>query len=83
MTGNTFGREELIAAFDVFEQTVDRAAQTRDWDPWTDHYTEDVLYMDPSTLAPRKTASKQKTPTSSPALPPATTNAPKRRTPSG
>ena len=42
MTGNTFSRDELIAAFDVFEQTVDRAAQTRDWDPWTDHYTEDV-----------------------------------------
>ncbi len=46
MTGNTFSREELIAAFDVFEQTVDRAAQTRDWDPWTDHYTEDVLYIE-------------------------------------
>ena len=45
MTGNTFSREELIAAFEVFEQTVDRAAHTRDWDPWTDHYTEDVLYM--------------------------------------
>ncbi|HEX7824869.1 MAG TPA: nuclear transport factor 2 family protein, partial [Mycobacterium sp.] len=46
MTGNTFSRAELIAAFDVFEQTVDRAAQTRDWDPWTDHYTEDVLYIE-------------------------------------
>ena len=46
MTGNTFSREELAAAFDVFQQTVDRAAQTRDWDPWTDHYTPDVLYIE-------------------------------------
>lgn len=46
MTGNTFSRDELVAAFEVFEQTVDRAAQTRDWDPWTDHYTPDVLYIE-------------------------------------
>ena len=46
MTGNTFSRDELAAAFVEFENTVDRAAQTRDWDPWVDQYTEDVLYVE-------------------------------------
>ena len=46
MTGNTFSRDELVEAFAGFEKTVDRAAQTRDWDPWVDQYTDDVLYID-------------------------------------
>ena len=42
MTGSTFSRDELVAAFEKFEATVDRAAQTRDWDPWVEQYTPDV-----------------------------------------
>jgi len=30
----------------MFEATVDRAARTRDWDPWVDQYTEDVEYIE-------------------------------------
>ena len=41
-----FTRAELAAAFETFEQTVDRAAQTHDWDAWTQHYTDDVLYIE-------------------------------------
>lgn len=46
MTGSTFSRDELVAAFEKFEATVDRAAQTRDWDPWVEQYTPDVLYVE-------------------------------------
>ncbi|KKW64086.1 nuclear transport factor 2 family protein [Mycolicibacterium elephantis] len=46
MTGKVFSREELAAAFEQFEATVDRAAQTRDWDPWVAQYTPDVEYVE-------------------------------------
>jgi hypothetical protein len=46
VTGSTFSRAELVDAFAVFEKTVDRAAQTRDWDPWVDQYTSDVVYVE-------------------------------------
>jgi hypothetical protein len=46
VTSKVFTREELCAAFDTFEQIVDRAAQTRDWDPWVDQYTPDVVYVE-------------------------------------
>ena len=46
MTSSTFSREELAAAFEKFEATVDRAAQTRDWDPWVDQYTSEVTYVE-------------------------------------
>ena len=46
MTAQVFTRAELAAAFETFEQTVDRAAQTHDWDAWTQHYTDDVLYIE-------------------------------------
>ncbi|UJL30345.1 nuclear transport factor 2 family protein [Mycolicibacterium sp. jd] len=46
MTGNTFTRDELAEAFAEFEKTVVRAAQTRDWDPWVDQYTDDILYIE-------------------------------------
>jgi hypothetical protein len=46
VTSQAFSRDELIAAFKTFEATVDRAAQTRDWDPWADQYTDDVLYIE-------------------------------------
>jgi hypothetical protein len=42
----TFSRDELVAAFEKFEATVDRAAQTRDWDPWVEQYTPDVTYVE-------------------------------------
>jgi hypothetical protein len=42
----TFTRDELAEAFATFEQTVDRAAQTRDWDAWVEHYTPDVTYLE-------------------------------------
>lgn len=41
-----FTNAELTAAFATFEETVAHAAQTRDWDPWVDQYTPDVLYIE-------------------------------------
>src|SRR6202022_2828226 len=38
-----FSRDELAAAF---EQTVARAAETKDWDAWVEHYTPDVDYIE-------------------------------------
>ena len=46
MTGTTFSRDELTEAFDGFEATVARAAQTRDWDPWVDQYSDDITYVE-------------------------------------
>jgi hypothetical protein len=46
VTGSTFSRDELADAFAQFEATVARAAETRDWDPWVEQYTEDVLYVE-------------------------------------
>ena len=46
MTAHTFTRDELAVAFGKFEQTVDVAARTRDWDPWVDQYTDDVTYIE-------------------------------------
>jgi hypothetical protein len=46
VTSNTFTRDELAAAFERFEQTVDHAAQTRDWDPWVEQYSPDVTYVE-------------------------------------
>lgn len=45
-TTSRFSRAELAAAFDDFEATVDRAARTRDWDTWVEHYTDDVVYVE-------------------------------------
>jgi hypothetical protein len=36
----------LAAAFEGFEQTVARAAETRDWDAWVQQYTPDVDYIE-------------------------------------
>lgn len=46
MTNPQFSRAELAAAFEVFEQTVARAAETKDWDAWVAHYTPDVDYIE-------------------------------------
>jgi SnoaL-like domain len=46
VTSPAFSREELTAAFASFEATVARAAETRDWDPWVQHYTTDVTYVE-------------------------------------
>jgi hypothetical protein len=46
VTGKSFSRAELAEAFDRFEATVARAAQTRDWDPWVEQYTPDVTYVE-------------------------------------
>jgi SnoaL-like domain len=46
VTSRAFSREELTAAFERFEETVTRAAQTRDWDPWVEQYTDDVTYIE-------------------------------------
>ena len=46
MTSPEFPRSELAAAFEKFEQTVARAAETHDWDTWVEHYTPDVLYIE-------------------------------------
>lgn len=46
MTATQFSRDELAAAFMKFEDTVARAAQTRDWDAWVEHYTPDVEYVE-------------------------------------
>lgn len=39
MSASEFSRAELAAAFEKFEKTVARAAATRDWDCWVQHYT--------------------------------------------
>lgn len=41
-----FSRAELEDAFARFEQTVDDAAKTQDWDLWVAHYTPDVDYIE-------------------------------------
>jgi ketosteroid isomerase-like protein len=41
-----FSRDELAAAWADFERDVDAAARTRNWDPWVEHYTEDVVYVE-------------------------------------
>ena len=46
MTTQLFSREEMSAAFGRFERTVARAAETRDWDAWVEHYTADVEYVE-------------------------------------
>ena len=46
MTSSTFSRDELAAAFEKFEATLERAAQTRDWDPWVEHYAPDITYVE-------------------------------------
>jgi hypothetical protein len=46
VTIKTFTRAELAEAFEKFEATVDRAAQTRDWDPWVEQYTPDITYVE-------------------------------------
>jgi hypothetical protein len=46
VTTPQFSRDELAAAFQTFEQTVARAAETKDWDAWVAHYTDDVEYVE-------------------------------------
>ena len=46
MTTPAFSRSELAAAFEKFEETVARAAETRDWDAWVAQYTPDVDYIE-------------------------------------
>ncbi|QLL07774.1 nuclear transport factor 2 family protein [Mycobacterium vicinigordonae] len=46
MSSPKFSKSELAAAFEKFEQTVARAAETHDWDAWVQHYTPDVLYIE-------------------------------------
>ena len=46
MTTPSFSRSELATAFEKFESTVARAAETRDWDAWVEQYTPDVLYIE-------------------------------------
>jgi hypothetical protein len=46
VTGCTFSRGELADAFAQFEATVAGAAETRNWDPWVEQYTEDVVYVE-------------------------------------
>lgn len=41
-----FTRSELTTAFQTFEATVARAAETKDWDAWVGHYTPDVVYVE-------------------------------------
>jgi ketosteroid isomerase-like protein len=46
VTTPSFSRSELASAFETFEATVARAAETRDWDAWVQQYTPDVLYVE-------------------------------------
>lgn len=46
MSDRPFSRAELAAAFSRFEETVARAAETRDWDYWVQQYTPDVEYVE-------------------------------------
>jgi len=46
VTTPPFSRAELVRAFDAYEQTVARAAETRDWEAWVQQYTPDVEYVE-------------------------------------
>jgi hypothetical protein len=46
MSAGSFSGSELAAAFEKFEKTVARAAESQDWDAWVEHYTPDVLYIE-------------------------------------
>jgi hypothetical protein len=46
VTVPSFTRSELAVAFGKFEETVARAAETRDWEAWVSHYTPDVEYVE-------------------------------------
>lgn len=46
MTTHIFTRAELAEAFGEFEQTVARAAETKNWDSWVEQYTPDVDYVE-------------------------------------
>jgi ketosteroid isomerase-like protein len=46
VTAQEFTRAELVDAFQIFEQTVDKAARSQDWDAWVEHYTDDVDYIE-------------------------------------
>ncbi|BBY06521.1 nuclear transport factor 2 family protein [Mycobacterium noviomagense] len=46
MTTQRFSHDELVDAFHGYEQTVARAAETRDWDAWVRQYTPDVEYIE-------------------------------------
>ncbi|BBX64493.1 hypothetical protein MSAS_36670 [Mycobacterium saskatchewanense] len=46
MTAQQFSRRELADAFAKFEETVARAAETRDWAAWVAQYTPDVEYIE-------------------------------------
>jgi ketosteroid isomerase-like protein len=46
VTTPSFSRSELATAFEKFEETVARAAETRDWDAWVAQYTPDVEYIE-------------------------------------
>ena len=46
MSTRSFSRSELSAAFEKFEETVARAAETRDWEAWVAQYTPDVEYIE-------------------------------------
>jgi limonene-1,2-epoxide hydrolase len=46
VTTKPFSRAELAEAFDAYEHTVARAAETRDWDAWVQQYTPDVEYVE-------------------------------------
>ncbi|WP_369830278.1 nuclear transport factor 2 family protein [Mycobacterium sp. E342] len=46
VTTRSFSRSELAAAFEKFEETVARAAETREWDAWVEQYTPDVEYVE-------------------------------------
>lgn len=46
MATGSFTRAELADAFVEFEQTVARAAETKNWDAWVQRYTPDVDYIE-------------------------------------
>ena len=46
VTGSSSPATSWPTAFAKFEQTVARAAETRDWDPWVEQYTDDVVYVE-------------------------------------
>jgi limonene-1,2-epoxide hydrolase len=46
VTTQVFTRDELAAAFAIFEQNVAQAAAARNWDTWVQHYTDDVTYVE-------------------------------------
>ena len=41
-----FTRQELEEAFQLYDETVRKAVETRNWDLWANLFTDDAVYIE-------------------------------------